>query len=36
MTTNGTTFEPFFIQSGTPPAQPVVGGPTDAFFAAVS
>lgn len=36
MTTSGTTFEPFFIQSGTPPAQPVVGGPTDAFFAAVS
>lgn len=35
MTTNGTTFEPFFIQSGTPPAQPVVGGPTDAFFASV-
>jgi hypothetical protein len=32
MTTNGTTFEPFFIQSGPPPA---VDGPTDAFFASV-
>jgi hypothetical protein len=32
MTTNGTTFEPFFIQSGTPP---VADGPTDAFFASV-
>ena len=30
MTTNGTTFEPFFIQSGTPP---VANGPTDAYFA---
>jgi len=30
MTTNGATFEPFFIQSGTPP---VADGPTDAFFA---
>jgi hypothetical protein len=32
MTTSGTTFEPFFIQSGTPP---VADGPTDAFFASV-
>lgn len=32
MTTMGTTFEPFFIQSGTPP---VVNGPTDAFFSTV-
>jgi hypothetical protein len=30
MTTSGTAFEPFFIQSGPPPA---VDGPTDAFFA---
>jgi hypothetical protein len=32
MTTSGTTFEPFFVQSGTPP---VANGPTDAFFASV-
>jgi hypothetical protein len=32
MTTNGTAFEPFFIQSGPPPT---VDGPTDAFFASV-
>ena len=32
MTTSGTTFEPFFIQSGMPP---VAEGPTDAFFASV-
>jgi hypothetical protein len=32
MTTSGTTFEPFFIQSGPPPA---VDGPTDAFFSSV-
>jgi hypothetical protein len=32
MTTSGTAFEPFFIQSGPPPA---VDGPTDAFFASV-
>jgi hypothetical protein len=32
MTTNGATFEPFFIQSGTPP---VADGPTDAYFASV-
>jgi hypothetical protein len=32
MTTSGTTFEPFFIQSGMPP---VADGPTDAFFASV-
>ncbi len=32
MTTNGTTFQPFFIQSGTPP---VLTGPTDAFFSTV-
>jgi hypothetical protein len=32
MTTSGTTFEPFFMQSGTPP---VADGPTDAFFASV-
>ena len=32
MTTNGTTFEPFFIQSGTPP---VADGRTDAYFASV-
>ncbi len=32
MTTSGTTFEPFFIQSGTPP---VADGATDAFFASV-
>ncbi len=32
MTTSGTTFEPFFMQSGTPP---VLDGPTDAFFASV-
>jgi len=32
MTTNGTTFEPFFMQSGSPP---VADGPTDAFFASV-
>jgi len=32
MTTNGTTFEPFYIQSGTPP---VLTGPTDAFFSTV-
>jgi len=31
MTTNGATFEPFFIQSG----PPVANGPTDAFFASV-
>ncbi|HVQ18884.1 MAG TPA: sialidase family protein [Actinomycetes bacterium] len=30
ITTSGTSFEPFFIQSGTPP---VADGPTDAFFA---
>jgi len=32
MTTNGTTFQPFYIQSGTPP---VLTGPTDAFFSTV-
>ena len=32
MTTNGTAFEPFFIESGPPPT---VDGPTDAFFASV-
>jgi len=32
MTTNGTTFQPFFIQSGTPPA---ANGATDAFFATI-
>jgi hypothetical protein len=32
MTTSGTTFEPFFTQSGTPP---VADGRTDAFFASV-
>ena len=32
MTTSGTTLEPFFMQSGTPP---VLDGPTDAFFASV-
>jgi hypothetical protein len=32
MTTSGTAFEPFFMQSGTPP---VANGPTDAFFASV-
>jgi hypothetical protein len=32
MTTSGTAFEPFFIQSGPPPT---VDGPTDAFFASV-
>jgi hypothetical protein len=32
MTTSGAAFEPFFIQSGTPPA---ANGPTDAFFANV-
>jgi hypothetical protein len=33
MTAQGSAFEPFFIQSGTPP---VADGPTDAFFAAVA
>jgi hypothetical protein len=32
MTTSATSFEPFFMQSGTPP---VANGPTDAFFASV-
>jgi hypothetical protein len=32
MTTSGATFEPFFMQSGTPP---VLTLPTDAFFASV-
>lgn len=32
MTTNGATFQPFFIQSGTPPA---ANGATDAFFATI-
>jgi hypothetical protein len=32
MTTSGAAFEPFFMQSGTPP---VANGPTDAFFASV-
>jgi len=32
LTTNGTTFQPFFIQSGMPPA---ANGPTDAFFTTV-
>ena len=32
MTTNGATFQPFFIQSGTPPA---ANGPTDAYFASI-
>jgi hypothetical protein len=32
MTTHGTTFEPFFTQSGSPPA---VDGATDAFFASL-
>jgi hypothetical protein len=32
MRVNGTTFELFFMQSGTPP---VADGPTDAFFASV-
>jgi hypothetical protein len=35
MTTSGAAFEPFFTESGTPPVQPVVGGPTDEFFASV-
>jgi hypothetical protein len=32
MTTSGTTFQPFFIQSGTPPA---ADGPADAFFTTI-
>lgn len=32
LTTSGSAFQPFFIQSGTPPA---ADGPTDAFFASV-
>jgi len=32
MTTSGTTFQPFFTQSGSPPA---ANGPTDAFFTTI-
>jgi len=34
LTTNGSTFQPFFIQSGAPTV-PAPDGPTDAFFATV-